>query len=54
MYDIISSLIFKSPYSDGKPFVLGTDITVSSVFIVDDRVVSPTTTSGTKLSGLIY
>ena len=54
VYEIISSLIFNNPYSDGNPFVLATDITVSSESILDDKVVLPVTTSGTKLSDLIY
>ena len=51
---MISSLIFTSPYSDGNPLVLVTDITVSSESIDDESVVVPVTTSGTKLSDFKY
>ena len=44
MYDIISSSIFKRPYSDGKPLVLGTEITVSSIESSDKILVVPVTT----------
>ena len=54
VYDIISSSIFKIPYSDGKPLVLGTEITVSSIETSDKILVDPVTTSGTKLSDFIY
>ena len=54
VYEIISSSIFRSPYSSGKPFVLGTVIVVSVVDISDDILVTPTTTSGTKLSTFKY
>ena len=54
VYDIISSSIFNKPYSDGKPFVLGTVITVSVDVMEDDILVTPTITSGTKLSDFKY
>ena len=34
VYEIISSFIFKSPYSLGKPFVFGTVIVVSDDVIL--------------------
>ena len=54
VYDIISSSILSNPYSVGKPFVLGTVIVVSAVDIPAEIVVTPTTTSGTKLSTFKY
>ena len=54
VYEIISSLIFNNPYSDGNPFVLATEIIVSSESISDDNVVPPVITSGTKLSDFNY
>ena len=54
VYDIISSSILSNPYSDGKPLVLGTVIVVSVVDIPAEIVVTPTTTSGTKLSTFKY
>ena len=54
VYEIISSLIFNNPYSDGNPFVLATEIIVSSESISDDNVVPPVITSGTKLSDFKY
>ena len=51
---MISSFILSNPYSDGKPFVLGTVIVVSLVDIPAEIVVTPTTTSGTKLSTFKY
>ena len=54
VYEIISSSILSNPYSDGKPFVLGTVIVVSVVDISDKVVVTPTTTSGTRLSTFKY
>ena len=54
VYEIISSFIFNNPYSFGKPFVLGTVIVVSVDDIAEDILLTPTTTSGTKLSGLRY
>ena len=54
VYVIISSPIFNKPYSEGKPFVEGTLIVVSDDETADVIVVTPTTTSGTKLSTLIY
>ena len=54
VYDIISSFIFSNPYSLGKPFVLGTEIVVSVESISELIFVSPTTTSGTKLSTFKY
>ena len=50
VYVIISSSIFTNPYSEGKPFVLGTVITVSDADISSDKVVNPTTTSGTRFA----
>ena len=44
VYDIISSLIFNRPYSDGNPFVLGTVIVSSVDEISDEIVVVPTMT----------
>ena len=54
VYDIISSFIFSNPYSLGNPFVLGTGIVVSVESISEVILVSPTTTSGTKLSTFKY
>ena len=54
MYEIISSSIFRSPYSLGNPFVLGTVIVVSDDVISEEILVTPTTTSGTKLSTFKY
>ena len=54
VYEIISLSTFNNPYSDGKPFVLGTFIVVSVVDIPAVTVVTPTTTSGTKLSAFKY
>ena len=54
VYDIISSSILSKPYSDGNPFVLGTVIVVSVFDIAAEIVVTPTTTSGTKLSTFKY
>ena len=54
MYEIISSSIFKSPYSLGNPFVLGTVIVVSDAVMSEDILVIPTTTSGTRLSTFKY
>ena len=51
---MISSSIFKSPYSVGKPLVLGTVITVSVSETSDEILVDPVTTSGTKLSDFKY
>ena len=54
VYVIISSSTFKSPYSFGNPFVVDT-IIVSDVEVIPDvSVVTPTTTSGVKLSNLRY
>ena len=54
VYDIISSSIFNKPYSLGNPLVLGTCISVSVEFIADVILVTPTTTSGTRLSTFRY
>ena len=54
VYDIISSSIFKRPYSWGNPFVEATVIVVSSERMSVDNVVVPVTTSGTRLSTLRY
>ena len=54
VYVIISSFIFSNPYSLGKPKVLGTVIIVSVVDKSVNDVVTPTTTSGTKLSDFKY
>ena len=54
VYVIISSSILNRPYSFGNPFVDDTFNTVLSVDIPDVRVVTPTTTSGVRLSSLIY
>ena len=54
VYEIISSFIFNNPYSEGKPLVLGTVIVVSVVDTLPVIVVTPTTTSGTKLSTFKY
>ena len=51
---MISSPIFNRPYSSGKPLVDATVITSSSASIAELRVVLPTTTSGIRLSNLIY
>ena len=49
---MISSFILSNPYSEGKPFVLGTVIVVSEELTSAVIVVRPTTTSGTRLSTL--
>ena len=49
---MISSLIFRRPYSLGNPFVDVTTIEVSVAIASDDKSVLPITTSGTKLSTL--
>jgi len=54
VYVIISSSIFKRPYSRGNPFVDETVIVVSDGVILLDRVVDPTITSGTRLSNFKY
>ena len=54
VYEIISSSILSNPYSDGKPLVLGTVMVVSEVDIPDKIVVTPTITSGAKLSTFKY
>ena len=51
---MISSLILNNPYSFGNPLVDETVTVVSDVLIPDDNVVTPTMTSGVKLSSLIY
>jgi hypothetical protein len=51
---MISSSIFRRPYSEGNPFVLGTDIVVSVAEKSDETLEVPVTTSGTKLSDLRY
>ena len=54
VYVIISSSTFKSPYSFGKPFVVDTVI-VSDVEVIPElKVVTPTTTSGVRLSNFKY
>ena len=50
----ISSSILSKPYSEGNPFVLGTVIVVSVIDTSADIVVTPTTTSGTRLSTFKY
>ena len=50
---MISSSIFNRPYSSGKPLVDPTVIVDEVLVISEERVVLPTTTSGTKLSTLI-
>ena len=55
VYVIISSSIFKRPYSCGNPLVLGETVIVSVVeSIPDATVATPATTSFVKLSILIY
>ena len=54
VYVIISSSTFKSPYSFGNPFVLDTVIVSVVEVIPDVNVVTPTITSGVKLSNLRY
>ena len=54
VYVMISSSIFSRPYSSGKPLVDVTVIISSSASIAELRVVLPITTSGTRLSNLIY
>ena len=54
VYVITSFSILKRPYSFGNPFVLLTLTVVSVVVIPLVNFVSPTTTSGVKLSNLIY
>ena len=54
VYVITSSLILNRPYSLGKPLVLLTFTVVATVAIPLVSVVSPTTTSGVKLSNFIY
>ena len=54
VYVITSSFILKRPYSFGNPFVVSTLTVVDDVVIPLVSIVSPTTTSGDKLSNLIY
>ena len=54
VYEIISSSIFSNPYSLGNPFVFGTVIVVSDADISAEILVTPTTTSGTRLSTFKY
>ena len=54
VYVITSFSILNNPYSFGKPFVLLTFIVVSLVDIPIVNFVSPTTTSGVKLSNFMY
>ena len=54
VYVITSSLILNRPYSFGKPLVLLTFTTVEVVVIPLVSIVSPTTTSGVKLSNFMY
>ena len=54
VYVIISSSILNNPYSFGKPFVDETLIVVFAVVIPDVSVVTPTMTSGVRLSSLRY
>ena len=54
VYVITSSLILNNPYSLGNPLVLLTFTIVVVVVIPLVSVVSPTTTSGVRLSNLIY
>ena len=50
----LEMIILSNPYSAGKPFVLGTVITVSEELTSAVIDVRPTTTSGTRLSTLRY
>ena len=52
VYVMISSPIFKRPYSEGKPFVDDTPIPVSEDVISAVNIVEPVITSGTRLSTL--
>ena len=54
VYVIISSSTFSRPYSFGNPFVVDTVIVSDVEVIPDVNVVTPTTTSGVKLSNLMY
>ena len=54
VYVITSLSIFNRPYSFGKPFVDDTVIVSLVVVIPVLKVVTPTITSGVKLSNLIY
>ena len=54
VYVNISLLILNKPYSFGNPLVLATSTVVADVVIPVERVVSPTTTSGVKLSNFKY
>ena len=54
VYVIISSSILNNPYSFGNPLVDETVTVVSDVLIPDESVVTPTMTSGVKLSSLMY
>ena len=54
VYVNTSSLILKRPYSLGNPLVLLTFTTFDDVVIPLVNIVSPTTTSGVKLSNFIY
>ena len=54
VYVITSFSILNKPYSLGNPFVLLTFMVVDDVVIPVVSFVSPTTTSGVKLSNLIY
>ena len=54
VYEIISSLILSKPYSLGNPFVLGTEMVVSEDETSDVMLVTPTITSGTRLSTFWY
>ena len=51
---MISSSILSKPYSGGNPTVLGTVMVVSELDISAEAVLTPTTASGTKLSGFKY
>jgi len=54
VYVITSFSILKRPYSLGNPFVLLTFIVVDDVVMPVVNFVSPTITSGVKLSNFIY
>ena len=54
VYVIISSSILNSPYSFGNPFVDDTFTVVSACANSCVSVVTPTITSGVRLSSLIY
>ena len=54
VYVITSSLILNRPYFLGKPLVLLTFTVVATVVIPLVSVVSPTITSGDKLSNFMY